>query len=244
MAISNKVRGRGPDGIPRWLALDGRPIFKSNVAASETTTRASKPIPPSSPDWSRQRPATERGKRPVREIVDIPTDLCDEFSSRRVMINDRSSGLADGFKPTTFRAHHHRSDRPLRARQPGNPHRQTRTTLFGRTAADVARPGHRRSAANKHYRRYGPGRTPKRRHVPVVTDEWIARQANIVVEPCAKHVRVGNTPTSTPRRSAVYAPPDGHRSLARRPHHHCRVVGGSSLPHARIHDGELSEPAI
>ncbi len=34
VAISNKVRGRDPTDHP-WLALDGRPIFKSNVAASE-----------------------------------------------------------------------------------------------------------------------------------------------------------------------------------------------------------------
>ena len=45
VAMSNKVRGRGPDGITRWLALDGRPLFKSNVAASSSTTRASRPIP-------------------------------------------------------------------------------------------------------------------------------------------------------------------------------------------------------
>ncbi|MFL0294983.1 relaxase domain-containing protein [Mycobacterium sp. SMC-18] len=33
--ISNKVRARGHDGIYRWLAIDGRPLFKGTVAASE-----------------------------------------------------------------------------------------------------------------------------------------------------------------------------------------------------------------
>ncbi len=48
--------------------------------------------------------------RAVREIVDIPTDLCEEFSSRRLMINDRYTGLAKQFQtdhgrePTTVEA--------------------------------------------------------------------------------------------------------------------------------------------
>ncbi len=111
VAISNKVRGRGPDGIPRWLALDGRPIFKSNVAASEFyNTRIEAYSAELAGLVYAERPATERGKRPVREIVDIPTDLCDEFSSRRVMINDRYTGLAKQFQadhgrePTTIEA--------------------------------------------------------------------------------------------------------------------------------------------
>jgi TrwC relaxase len=30
LTVSNKVRARGHDGIYRWLALDGRPLFKGN----------------------------------------------------------------------------------------------------------------------------------------------------------------------------------------------------------------------
>ena len=32
VAISNKVCTTGPDGIPRWLALDGQPLYKAKVS--------------------------------------------------------------------------------------------------------------------------------------------------------------------------------------------------------------------
>ena len=35
VAVSNKVQAIGADGIPRWLALDGTPLHKAVVAASE-----------------------------------------------------------------------------------------------------------------------------------------------------------------------------------------------------------------
>ena len=35
VAVSNKVQAIGPDGIPRWLALDGQPLYKAKVSASE-----------------------------------------------------------------------------------------------------------------------------------------------------------------------------------------------------------------
>ena len=71
VAVSNKVRGRGPDGISRWLALDGRPLFKSNVAASEfyntrleanATELAGLAIPTTSRNRTRQAPGA-RGCR-------------------------------------------------------------------------------------------------------------------------------------------------------------------------------------
>lgn len=34
-AVSNKVQVIGPDGVPRWLALDGTPLHHATVAASE-----------------------------------------------------------------------------------------------------------------------------------------------------------------------------------------------------------------
>ena len=33
--ISNKVQALGADAIPRWLALDGEPLYKAKVSASE-----------------------------------------------------------------------------------------------------------------------------------------------------------------------------------------------------------------
>jgi conjugative relaxase-like TrwC/TraI family protein len=35
VAVSNKVAAVGADGVVRWLALDGQPLYRANVAASE-----------------------------------------------------------------------------------------------------------------------------------------------------------------------------------------------------------------
>lgn len=111
IAVSNKVRAVGADGVPRWLALDGRPLFKTTVAASEFyNTRLEAYAAELAGVVFEERPSVERGKRPVREIVGIPTDLCDMFSTRRALIRDRYTDLAKRFQfnhgrePTTIEA--------------------------------------------------------------------------------------------------------------------------------------------
>ena len=111
IAVSNKVRAIGADGVPRWLALDGRPLFKSTVAASEFyNTRLEAYASQLAGVVFEERASAERGKRPVREIVGIPTDLCEMFSTRRALIRDRYTDLAKRFQsdhgrePTTIEA--------------------------------------------------------------------------------------------------------------------------------------------
>ena len=40
ITVSNKVCAVGPDGIPRWLALDGAALYRAIVAASEVYNTA------------------------------------------------------------------------------------------------------------------------------------------------------------------------------------------------------------
>src|SRR3954470_22955950 len=107
VAISNKVQTL--DG--RWLALDGRPIYKNKVAASERyNTRLEALIVDRLGVRFADRPSTEPGKRPVREIIGIDGPLPRLWSSRRRAIEGRRSALARQFQadhgrpPTTVEA--------------------------------------------------------------------------------------------------------------------------------------------
>lgn len=97
--VSNKVRAVGADGFPRWLALDGRPLFKAMVAASELyNTRLEARLIDALGLSFVERAQQERGKRPVREIVGVCADLCEALSSRHLAIRQRYAELAKRFQ--------------------------------------------------------------------------------------------------------------------------------------------------
>lgn len=99
VAVSNKVQAIGADGIPRWLALDGTPLHKATVAASELyNTRLEALLIERAKVEFADVADTKPGKRPVREIVGVPTELNDAFSSRRAAIEHRVGQLAKQFQ--------------------------------------------------------------------------------------------------------------------------------------------------
>jgi conjugative relaxase-like TrwC/TraI family protein len=99
VAVSNKVQAIGADGIPRWLALDGTPLHKAAVAASELyNTRSEALLIERAGVLFADAADTKPGKRPVREIVGVPTELNDKFSSRRSAIEQRVGQLAKQFQ--------------------------------------------------------------------------------------------------------------------------------------------------
>jgi conjugative relaxase-like TrwC/TraI family protein len=111
VAVSNKVRAVGADGVPRWLALDGRPLFQATVAASELyNTRIEGYLGAALGVRFADRAGRERGKRPVREIVGVPAELTTLWSTRRAAIEARVAVLAKQFQtdhgrePTTVEA--------------------------------------------------------------------------------------------------------------------------------------------
>src|SRR5215217_4160241 len=95
VAVANKVQTL--DG--RWLSIDGRVLFKANVAASETyNTALEQRLRDSLGVRFAERPGTDRGKRPIREIVGVDPRLNQHWSTRRAHISTRSGELAIQFQ--------------------------------------------------------------------------------------------------------------------------------------------------
>jgi conjugative relaxase-like TrwC/TraI family protein len=87
VAVANKVQTL--DG--RWLSIDGRVLFKANVAASETyNTALEQHLRDSLGVRFAERPGTDPAKRPIREIVGVDPRLNQRWSTRRTQINTAS----------------------------------------------------------------------------------------------------------------------------------------------------------
>src|SRR5262249_24019715 len=95
VAISNKVQTLSG----RWLALDGRPVFKNNVPAPERhNPRLEALLVDRLGLRFAERAGTDPGKRSVREVVGIDGDLPRAWSSRRVAIDVRRAELSAQFQ--------------------------------------------------------------------------------------------------------------------------------------------------
>ncbi len=122
VAISNKVQTTGG----RWLALDGRPLHRAAVAASERyNTRLEALLTARLGLRFADRPDGD-GKRPVREIVGIDPALSQFWSKRRADITAQQQQLAAEFT----RAHGR------------TPDFAEQTRLFGRANTDTRRGKH------------------------------------------------------------------------------------------------------
>ena len=83
----------------RWLALDGRPLFKNNVPASERyNTRLEALLIDRLGVRFAERPGSDPSKRSVREIVGVDGDLPRAWSSRRAAIDVRRAELSAQFQ--------------------------------------------------------------------------------------------------------------------------------------------------
>ncbi|WP_179475999.1 MobF family relaxase [Mycolicibacterium vinylchloridicum] len=99
VAISNKVRARGTDGIARWYALDGRPLYASTVAASELyNSRLEAYLGQVLGMRFAARGDAREGKREVREVVGVSRELNELWSSRRAAIDAEYAVLAKKFQ--------------------------------------------------------------------------------------------------------------------------------------------------
>ncbi|MCZ4645094.1 MobF family relaxase [Rhodococcus erythropolis] len=108
VAISNKVKVRGED---RWLALDGAPLYRANVAASELyNTHLETYLREDLGVEFADRPGADPRKRAVREIVGVDDALMKRWSNRREAIEARRSELA-----AQFQLDHGREPSPVEA---------------------------------------------------------------------------------------------------------------------------------
>jgi conjugative relaxase-like TrwC/TraI family protein len=141
VAVANKVQTL--DG--RWLSIDGRVLFKANVAASETyNTALEQHLRDSLGVRFAERPGTDPAKRPIREIVGVDPRLNQRWSTRRAHINSRRSELAIQFQhdhgrpPTPVEALHLAHQATLETRDPKHEPRslaEQRATWLNEAAA-------------------------------------------------------------------------------------------------------------
>ena len=97
VAVANKVQTL--DG--KWLAIDGRLLYKAKVSASETyNTALERHLGDALGVRFAERPNPDARKRPVREIVGVDPDLNHRFSKRRVSVEARRKVLAAEFQAT------------------------------------------------------------------------------------------------------------------------------------------------
>jgi DNA primase catalytic core len=97
VAVANKVQTR--DG--KWLAIDGRPLHKAVVSASETyNTALERHLIGALGVRFEERPNEDARKRPVREVVGLDPELNRRFSKRRINVEDRRKVLAAAFQAT------------------------------------------------------------------------------------------------------------------------------------------------
>jgi conjugative relaxase-like TrwC/TraI family protein len=95
VAVANKVQTL--DG--RWLSIDGRVLFKANVAASETCNTALEHFLREALGVRfAERPGTDPTKRPIREIVGVDLRLNQRWSTRRAHIETRRGELTIQFQ--------------------------------------------------------------------------------------------------------------------------------------------------
>ena len=95
VAVANKVQTLSG----KWLAIDGRILFKAKVTASETyNTALEKHLRTRLGLTFAHRPGTEPGKRPIREVVGVHPALNQRWSTRRAAIETRRGELATAFQ--------------------------------------------------------------------------------------------------------------------------------------------------
>ena len=95
VAVANKVQTL--DG--RWMSIDGRLLYKAIVTTSEVyNTSLERHLADALGVRFAERPSTEPGKRPVREIVGVNPELNRRWSARRLSIEHRQGQLAAAFQ--------------------------------------------------------------------------------------------------------------------------------------------------
>ncbi len=232
VAISNKVQAL----TGRWYALDGRLIYRYNVAASERyNTRLEALLTSRLGVTFVERPGAD-GKRPVREIAGGDDDLPAAWSTRRAAIDARRAELAVRFQadhgrpPTAKEAVTLAQQANLETRQAKHePRSLAEQRAAWRTQAATVLGG------DEHVDRYvadalrGGIRQPDRPPHTELTRAWVERTADeVIYGRSVDGVRVGGVAAqrATWRENHVRAEAERAARTARiRPDHIDRAVG-------------------
>ncbi|MDT5258044.1 MAG: hypothetical protein QOD10_3124, partial [Mycobacterium sp.] len=246
VAISNKVSHVDANGVRRWLALDGQPLHRVTVAASELYNTRLEAHMIGSLGVRFIEKARGRGKRPVREIDGMSAELMSRWSSRRAAIETRTAKLAKQFQadhgrePTNVEIVALAQQATLETREDKHEPRslaEQRHTWRTQAAKVLGRQGLHQMMADT---LAGPNRTQA---APDIDRQWVVARAGELIATVAEQ-------RSTWQRHHVRAEAlrmvrthglahDG--ALAERVTD-TALSESFSVPHARIRDAELGEP--
>ncbi|MCV7372066.1 relaxase domain-containing protein [Mycolicibacterium arabiense] len=246
VAISNKVSHVDANGVRRWMALDGQPLHRVTVAASElyNTRLEAHMIAGLNVPFVEQ--ARGRGKRPVREIAGMSTELMARWSSRRAAIEARAAELAKAFQtdhgrePTNIEIIALAQQATLESREAKHEPRslaEQRDVWRTQAVEVLGRDGLHQMLAGV---LAGPDRA---RSAPVIDEEWIASRAGELVATVSEtratwqrhHVRA-----EALRMARAH---DVAHDVALVERLTDTALGDAfSVPHARVADADLGEP--
>ena len=180
VAVANKVQTL--DG--RWLSIDGRVLFKANVAASETyNTALEQHLRETLGVRFAERPGTDPAKRPIREIVGVDPRLNQRWSTRRAHIETRRGELAIQFQndhgrpPTPVEALHLAQQATLETRDAKHEPRsrtEQRATWLGEAAAVLGGRGAVTSMVQA-------ALAPRAQTTPIADARWVANTADHIL---------------------------------------------------------------
>lgn len=248
VAISNKVATVDQHGVVRWLALDGQPLHRFGVAASEFyNTRLEAHMVRRVGVRFNEVNSNRRGKRPVREIVGVPAELNDAMSSRRAAITARKADLAKQFhaahgrEPTMAESIALDQQATLETREAKHEPRSLveQRQAWYTQAVEVL--GDVRAVT----RMLGATLSTPAQQVEVATDAWISDRAREVIATVS-------AARATWQRHHVLA--EAQRIIRATGHaadtdlaekiSDAALSEPLSVAHARISDGDLSEPEL
>jgi AAA domain/TrwC relaxase len=168
----------------RWLSIDGRVLFKANVAASETyNTALEQHLRDSLGVRFAERPGTDPAKRPIREIVGVDPRLNQRWSTRRAHINVRRGELAIQFQqdhgrpPTPVEALHLAQQATLETRDAKHEPRsltEQRSTWLNEAAAVLGGRGAVAAMVQK-------ALTPAAETATIADARWVAQTADQIL---------------------------------------------------------------
>jgi conjugative relaxase-like TrwC/TraI family protein len=180
VAVANKVQTL--DG--RWLSIDGRVLFKANVAASETyNTALEQHLRDMLGVRFAERPGTDPAKRPIREIVGVDRRLNQRWSTRRAHIEVRRGELAIQFQhdhgrpPTPVEALHLAQQATLETRDAKHEPRslaEQRSTWLNEAAAVLSGRGAVAAMVQT-------ALAPSAETTPLVDARWVSQTASRVL---------------------------------------------------------------
>ncbi|WP_327116634.1 relaxase domain-containing protein [Nocardia sp. NBC_01730] len=184
--IANRVRTL--DG--RWRTLDGTAIYQAVVTVSEIyNTRLEHHLEDLVGVEFTERPGTDPTKRPIREIIGIPTPLIQAWSRREAAIKVRLGELAADFQhrfgrePIPGEMYDLAQRATLQTRPAKHQLRSLAEQRASWRAEAVALLGGREVLSRMVVAVLNPVRTPR----VVVSAQWITRTAERVLEVVAEH---------------------------------------------------------